>query len=90
MHVFFGFTLSEWAGIITIITAGLSAFIKYAIKPLLEKFDELSHTIRDLDHTSRKERELIRQHLAEHDTAIAKHDTEISFLYSEKGWHREK
>lgn len=90
MHVIFGFTISEWAGIVTIIVAALSAFIKFAIKPLLEKFDELSHTIRELDHTSRKERELIRQRLAEHDTAIAKHDTEINLLYNEKGWYREK
>ncbi|MCG7196506.1 hypothetical protein [Pediococcus pentosaceus] len=88
MHMIFGFTISEWAGIATIIGSGTGVFYKFIVMPLLNKFDVLSKTLVELKESSRIEQQSLKDELKEHQTILIEHDSEIQSLFEEKGWPR--
>lgn len=88
MHVIFGFTISEWTGIITIIGGATGVVYRFVVLPLLKKFDTLSETLSNLEKTSRVERQNLRVKINNHQIILAEHDSEIQSLFDEKGWHR--
>ncbi|MBF7119484.1 hypothetical protein [Pediococcus pentosaceus] len=88
MHVIFGFTISEWAGIATIIGSATGVVYKFVVAPLLKKFDTLSETLVELKESSRMERQNLKDELKDHQNILIEHDSEIQSLFEDKGWHR--
>lgn len=90
MHVIFGFTISEWAGIATIIGGATGVVYKFVVAPLLKKFDTLSETLIELKESSRMEQQNLKDELKDHQTILIEHDSEIQSLFDDKGWHRSR
>ena len=88
MHIIFGFTISEWAGIATIIGGTTGVVYKFIVAPLLNKFDVLSKTLVELKESSRIEQESLKDELKDHQTILIEHDSEIQNLFEDKGWPR--
>lgn len=84
----FGFTISEWAGIATIIGSATGVVYKFVVAPLLKKFDTLSETLVELKESSRMERQNLKDELKDHQNILIEHDSEIQSLFEDKGWHR--
>lgn len=84
MHVIFGFTISEWVGIVTIISMATAAVYRFVVTPLMNKFDTLSETLKKVNENS----EIERQKLNQQGYIIRKHDSELGALYKDKGWTR--
>ncbi|MEA5157582.1 MULTISPECIES: hypothetical protein [Lactobacillaceae] len=77
-HVIFGFTVSEWVGIVGI----LSGTYGFIVKPLLTKLETLSKSIDQISENSLIEHNRLWQHYDIHDKQIWKHDQEIDVLYT--------
>lgn len=90
MHVIFGFTISEWAGIATIVGGATGVVYKFVVAPLLKKFDTLSETLIELKESSRMEQQNLKDELKDHQTILIEHDSEIQSLFDDKGWHRSR
>ncbi|MEH1648221.1 hypothetical protein AAHB41_09155 [Pediococcus pentosaceus] len=88
LHVIFGFTISEWAGIATIIGSATGVVYKFIVAPLLKKFDTLSETLVELKESSRIEQQNLKDELKDHQTILIEHDSEIQSLFEDKGWPR--
>lgn len=88
LHVIFGFTISEWAGIATIIGSATGVVYKFVVAPLLKKFDTLSETLVELKESSRMEQQNLKDELKGYQNILIEHDSEIQSLYEDKGWHR--
>lgn len=76
-HVVFGFTVSEWVGIIGI----LSGTYGFIVKPLLTKLETLSKSIDQISENSLIEHNRLWRHYDIHDRQLWKHDQEIGILY---------
>lgn len=76
-HVFFGFTVDEWVGIIGIVTAVYG----FLVHPLLNKLGNLSKSIDQISENSLIEHNRLWHHYDIHDKQLWKHDQEIGILY---------
>lgn len=85
-HVIFGFTVSEWVGIVGI----LSGTYGFIVKPLLNKLETLSKSIDQISENSLIEHNRLWQHYDIHDKQIWKHDQEIGILYDRSHLKRSK
>jgi len=73
-HVFFGYTISEWLGIITIIGM-LGSFLalvfnKFVVKPITGSMDRLSGEFKDFRKSSHEEHENFHKMLDDHEDRI--------------------
>lgn len=78
-HVFFGFTVDEWVGIIGIVTAVYG----FLVRPLLNKLGKLSESIDQISENSLIEHNRLWHHYDIHDKQLWKHDQEIGILYDQ-------
>jgi hypothetical protein len=76
-HIIFGFTVSEWVGIVGI----LSGTYGFIVKPLLNKLETLSKSIDQISENSLIEHNRLWRHYDIHDRQLWKHDQEIGILY---------
>lgn len=76
-HVIFGFTVSEWVGIVGI----LSSTYGFIIRPLLKSLTDLRNSINQLTQDSLIEHNRLWKHYDYHDKWLWKHDQEIGILY---------
>ncbi|MFD1466462.1 hypothetical protein ACFQ4L_10355 [Lapidilactobacillus mulanensis] len=77
MHLFLGFTIAEWGGIIAII----AAIYGVAVRPINEHLSRLSDSIDQLNQSSRLEHKEFDRRLDIHDQRLVKHGAELDFLY---------
>ena len=84
-HLFLGYTIGDWVGLLTIISMLIGALIwliRVAItKPFTEQMAKLNEAIRDLATSSKVDHSMFDSRLDKHDQKIERHDAEIGFLY---------
>lgn len=90
MHVILGFTISEWGGIITILGASIGAVRYGIIKPLMNQFKVLSHSIEELNRSSIFEHNKIYDKMNAQENKLVRHDAEIGFLYDVNNLKRKR
>lgn len=78
-HIIFGFSVSEWVGIITII-GGVYTFIA---RPLINKLTTLSKSIDRVSDNAKTEHDRLWRHYDKHDRQIWEHDRELDVLYDQ-------
>lgn len=83
-HIVFGFSVSEWVGIVGIIGSTYALIVK----PLMNKFDRLSDSIDRISQNSLIEHSRLWRHYDRHDKELWKHDQEIGILYDKTQLHR--
>lgn len=84
-HLFLGYTIGDWVGLLTIISILIGAIIWLVriaiIKPFTSQMSELNEAIRSLATSSKVDHSSFDLRLDNHDRKIERHDTEIGFLY---------
>ena len=84
-HLYFGFTIGDWVGLLTIISMLVGALIwliRVAItKPFTEQMAKLNESIQNLTASSKTDHSKFDLRLDKHDRKIERHDAEIGFLY---------
>lgn len=73
-HIFFGYTISEWLGIVTIIGM-LGSFLalvfnRFVVKPITGSVDRLSDEFKDFRKSSHEEHESFHNILDDHEDRI--------------------
>lgn len=76
MHIWFGYTIGEWVGIVSLI-ASVSAGIGYLVnlfifKPLTDAIDKLTEGIDDFKVSTKEEHERFRADIEDHEKRIIK------------------
>ena len=84
-HVFFGFTIDEWVGILGII----GTVYGFLVRPLIKRIANLGNSIDELNKNSITEHNRLWRHYDVHDRKLYKHDIEIGELYSHAHLKRE-
>ena len=90
MHLFLGFTIAEWGGIIAIGSALIGAIYKVAVKPLRDELSNLSRSINSLHESSKTDHKRFDDRLDRHDIRLERHDAELQFLYDKNNLTRRK
>ena len=84
-HLFLGYSIGDWVGLLTIISmlvGTLIWLIRVAItKPFTEQMAKLNEAIRNLTASSKVDHSSFDLRLDNHDRKIERHDAEIGFLY---------
>ena len=77
-HVFLGFTIDEWTGILGIIVT-VYGFI---VRPLLKRIASLGNSIDEFNKNAIAEHNRLWRHYDNHDRRLYKHDLEFDELFN--------
>lgn len=90
MHLFLGFSIAEWGGILAIGGTLIGAIYKVVVKPLQEQLKNLSDSINGLNESSKNDHSRFDDRLDRHDIRLERHDAELQFLYDKNNLTRRK
>ncbi|WP_025025166.1 hypothetical protein [Companilactobacillus nodensis] len=87
-HLFLGFSISEWLGIISIISILVGAFKTFLFNPIGDQLKDLSGAIQNLSDNSAKAHSDLEKKISKNHLDIERHDIEIDFLFDKNHLHR--